>query len=323
MLLPRVWNHHDDPNFGLADLLSQKIDARVARNPTFLSDVRSSRELLLACDFGGEHKGARYRSYSFLVGAISDSAQWAELRQHVRAHMIRDERRMSYKALGDAVRARCLLPFLRAADHLPGVLATFLIDKRITRLVGDHRSPNVFPELVVAEHSWNQNAFHKLCLVASLGSLLIRGLSEPTQDILWVTDQDEIAPNPAKHDHAGHVIHHHIATYAPKNTGTLVFITTEADLNARRLEDVVAIPDLSAGALGEVLSMTKDRIGRGISRIWIPFPGDLPDKGKTIATWFFNPTRRLSKLAIVIEPREDGEITADIVSALRMDGVVV
>jgi hypothetical protein len=313
-----IWNHYDDPNFGLANLLSRKINLRQQLAPSLLADVRSSRELLVACDFGGAHKRSGYQTYSFLVGAISGSGEWDGLRNDIRERLVRDNRRMSYKTLGDAIRARSLLPFLKAADKFPGVLMTFLVDKRINRLVGDHRSPDVFPELVVAERGWNQNAFHKLCLVASLGSLLIRGLSGPTQDILWLTDQDEIAPNPTKHDHAGHVIHHHISTYASQNKGRLVFVTTEADITGRRLEDVVAIPDLAAGALGETFSAIKDKNGQGISRVWVPFPTNLPRKADLIATWFFNPPQRLSKLAIIIEPCRGGGLTAEIVSALTM-----
>jgi hypothetical protein len=320
-LLRPIWNHQDDPNFGLANLLSRKINLRQKLAPSLLTDVRSSRELLIACDFGGAHKRSRYQSYSFLVGAISASGEWDELRKDIRNRLVRDDRRMSYKALGDAIRARTLMPFLNAADYFPGVLATFLVDKRINRIVGDHRSPDVFPELVVAERGWNQNAFHKLCLVASLGSLLIRGLSKSTQDLLWLTDQDEIAPNPTKHDHAGHVIHHHIGTYAPENNGLFVFITTEADISVRRFEDVVAIPDLAAGALSEAFSAIQDHVGQGISRMWIPFPANLPDKADLIAAWFFNRPKRLSKLAIIIEPCRDGGLTAEVVSALTMANV--
>ncbi len=321
MLRDRAWNHDDAPDFGLANVLSREINLREQLNPAFLTNVRRSRELLVACDFGGSHKGCRYRSYSFLVGAISDSGEWDELRRAVRIQLLRDDRRMSFKTLGDRIRAKSLLPFLRAADFFPGVLATFLIDKRLNRIVGEHRSDDSFPELVVAKRGWKRNSFHKLCLVASLGSLLIRGLSDHTQDIIWVTDQDEIAPNPTKHNDAGHVIHHHISTYAPHNNGLFVFVTTEVDIDARRIEDAVSIPDLAAGALGEAFSKIKDNFGQGISRVWTPFPKNLSGKAELITNWFFDSPHRLSKVAIIIEPRREGGLTAEVVSALTGSGV--
>ncbi|MCI0738462.1 MAG: hypothetical protein L0Y72_05415 [Gemmataceae bacterium] len=310
----RIWKHLDRPDFGLAHKLSEKIASRELLTPDFLTDVCSSRELLVACDFGGSNKESRYESYAFLVGAISGSGHWDEQRKAVRATYLRDNRRMSYKRLGDALRARCLVPFLNAANTLPGLLVTFLIDRSIPRLVGDEGLLRFFPEFVVAERGWNHNSFHRLCVVASIGALLVSGLSAETQDILWVSDQDEIAPNPKKHNHAGHVIHHHITRYAPKNHGLFVFVTTEADLNARRIEDVVAIPDLVAGALAEVLSQAQ-LAGRGAGTpLWIPVPDGVPQKARLILKWFGAQSFPLRRLAIVLDADSSGEVNAEVFS---------
>jgi hypothetical protein len=310
----RIWKHLDRTDFGLAHKLSEKIASRELLAPDFLTDVRFSSELLVACDFGGSHKESRYESYAFLVGAISESGQWDRQRQDVRAAYLPDNRRMSYKSLGDALRARCLVPFLNAANAFPGLLVTFLIDRSIPRLIGDHGLPSFFPELVVAERGWNQNAFHRLCVIASIGALLVSGLSAETQDILWVSDQDEIAPNPKKHNHAGHVIHHHISTYAPKNNGLFVFVTTEADLNTRRIEDVVAIPDLVAGALAEVLSQAKLAGRRSGTPLWIRVPEEVPDKARLILGWFGAQSFPLRRLAIVLDADNSGEVNAEVFS---------
>jgi hypothetical protein len=224
---------------------------------------------------------------------------------------------MAYKSLGDKLRAKCLIPFLFAANLLPGVLVTFLVDKSIPRLIGDHALPSFFPELVVAERGWNQGAFHRLCLVASFAALLINGLSAETQDILWVCDQDEIAPNPKKHNHAGHVIHHHIGTYSPRNRGTLVFVTTEADLKYRRIEDVVAIPDLAAGTLAEVMSSVR-RIGKRCGMdLWIQLPADIPDKARLILEWFGTQGYPLRRVAVVLQADNKAGVSAELLSIAR------
>jgi len=210
------------------------------REPDSIADVRDSRELLVACDFGGSHKGAKYEAFAFLVGAITGSAAWMKERQRVRESFLSNGRRMAYKNLNDKRRQQALLPFLDAANIYPGNLFVFLISKQIPELFDNPGDQKLFPELIKAIRTWRPKPFRRLLLTATLGSILVSCLSSPLQDILWLTDQDEIAPNPNQHDHAGHVIHHCISTYAPANSGVLAFLTTEANIHNRMTEDVVA-----------------------------------------------------------------------------------
>jgi hypothetical protein len=300
-----IWKHKENENFGLANKISKQISLWEWANPNLLIDVRQSTELLVACDIGGSHKGSTYESFSFLIGAINFGAEWESLQKNIRKTLLPDGRRMSYKSLGDAIRAKSLVPFLKAANEYRGVLVTFLIDKKISNLIGEPKDKNVFPELIIAKRGWNKKVFHRLCLTATLGSLLVSGLSKNEQDILWLIDQDEIAANEKKHDEAGQVIHHHTEVYAPQNHGLLAFITTEADFDNRKFEDIVAIPDLVCGALAEAVTNIRNLGHKFGSPILIPLSTDFfSKKAKIILDWYSEKKTNLKKLAIVLELKD-------------------
>jgi hypothetical protein len=322
MAAKAVWKRLGQPKFGLADIVSDEIAREEWLHPGLLTDIRRGKELLLACDFGGSHKSSQYDSFAFLAGCIGESGDWDEMRRAVRNKFLSDGRRMSFKRLGDTLRARSLVPFLRAADLYPGVLVTILVDKKIKTLIGDHRNPDFFPELIVAEKGWTKKGFHRLCLIASVGALLVAGLSEPSQDTLWVTDQDDIAANSYKHDHAGWVIWHHIRTYDPKKQGEVVFITTEGDNEERRLEDVVAIADLAAGALAQAMSLAKDKGRIPGSQIAVDLSEEVPEKSAIILAWLGGQGFPLRRVSLVIEPTEDGHVKAKIVRPNLVSGSV-
>lgn len=317
-----VWKRLGQPKFGLADIISEEISKEEWLHPGLLTDIRRSKEFLLACDFGGSHKDSQYESFAFLAGNIGESGEWDEIRSAIRREYLSDGRRMSFKSLGDALRARSLVPFLRAADVYPGVLVTILVDKKIHSVVGEHRNPDFFPELIVAKRGWTRKGFHRLCLIASVGALIVAGLSAPSQDILWVTDQDEIAANSYKHDHAGWVIWHHIRTYDPKKRGKVVFLTTEGDSGDRRLEDVVAIADLAAGALAQAISLARDKGRIPGSKLALYLTEGVPDKSATILAWLGGQGFPLRRVTLVVERTEEGHVKAQIVRPRLVSGSV-
>jgi hypothetical protein len=311
-----VWTRLDRPRFGLANSISEMIAAMEWREPDSIADVRDSRELLIACDFGGSHKGAKYEAFAFLVGAITGSAAWMKERQRVRQSFLSDGRRMAYKNLNDKKRQQALLPFLEAANMYPGNLFVFLISKEIHQLFDNPGDQKLFPELIEAIQTWRPKPFRRLLLTATLGSILVSCLSSPLQDILWLTDQDEIAPNPNQHDHAGHVIHHCISTYAPANSGVLAFLTTEANIDNCMTEDVVAIPDLAAGSLVDALSYNSNLLSTGL---WLPADDDLPPKSKLILWWLADRQQRLRRCVVVADRAPDANVSILAFIPLRGD----
>jgi hypothetical protein len=198
-----AWKRLEDPRFGLANRIIDAMAALEWLEPDSLFDVRQSPEVVLACDFAGAHAEARYEAFAFLLGATHQAGAWMMQREQVRERLLKGRGDMSYKGLNDMRRQRALAPFLMTANLFPGNLVVVMVSKNLKRLFDNPGDQVLFPELIMAVRNWNAKSFHRLLLVASLGALLTSGFAGSAQNLLWVTDQDEIAPNPTKHDHAG------------------------------------------------------------------------------------------------------------------------
>jgi len=318
--LKRIWTRLDSLRFGLANRISDAIATVEWREPGSIANIRQSSEVLVGCDFAGSHKSANFEAFAFLVGAVAGSGKWMQERQRVREELLSDGRRMAYKHLNDRRRQKALSPFLAAANSYPGSLFVFLVSKKISELFDDPGDQVLFPELIVAERTWKSRPFRRLLLIATLGSILVSGLCDPAQDILWITDEDEIAPNPKQHDHAGHVIHHCISTYAPAHSGLLVFLTTEANVNDLMTEDVVAIPDLAAGALVDAFS-SGDR--PPCAPLWMSASNDLTLKSKSILSWLAERQQSLRRLVVVLDRSADSTIEVSAFSPFCDDNGLV
>lgn len=85
-------------------------------------DLCDGSPLVLACDHSGEHAPPEFRVLSFLITTYKVVAAWEPLRSDVRKKHLADGRRMSFKALNDALRINALSSFLSAASQLNGVL---------------------------------------------------------------------------------------------------------------------------------------------------------------------------------------------------------
>lgn len=309
----RTWRRLNRPIFGLANVISDQIAAKEWEVPGLLTNVRYGSEVLMASDYGGSHKASKYETFGFLVGSTSGAADWDRLRYKVRRSFASDNRRLAYKKLRSDRDIEWLIAFLDMANYFPGVIVTFLVDKSIKPMLGDYGSIRWFPEMVVAERGWNQRAFRKLSLVANMGGLLLAGLTDTSQDMLWVTDQDEIAPNPTKHNHAGHVIHHYISTFAPDKNGFITFATTELDIGERRHEDAVAIPDLVAGALADSMSRVRSEGIEAGSLLCVPLPESVPLKTRIVLRWLSAHYFPLRRLVVVLDKDEAGNVLSKVV----------
>lgn len=308
-----VWQRLSDSRFGLANQISDAVAALEWREPNVLVNVRDSRELLVACDFAGSHAEARYEAFGFLVAAISHSGAWMEERLRVRERLLNDRREISYKGLNDRKRQRALAPFLMAANLLPANLIVVMVSKKIGRLFDNPGDRVLFPELIVAVRNWNVKSFQRLLLVATLGAVFTSGFAASTQDLLWVTDQDEIAPNPTKHDHAGHVLHHCLSTYAPTLRGMLTFATTEANISNFLTADAAAIPDLAAGCLVDAFG----ECNTTPNGLWVSPTATLSHKARVILDWFAQGGHALRRVVICLDEARAGTVLASAFRPIR------
>jgi hypothetical protein len=298
------WRPLSRPALGLADAISNSICVSNHVQDECLRALRSAPSLLMFSDYGGAHKQARYEVLSFLVSTVHGLESFDAERRRLRECSLGSERRMSYKALNDRMRMRSLRTYLAAADQLQGLLVSFALDKRaINRLSEDYKSDTAFGRL----GPWAQRPFNKLTRVGHLASILIEGIRRDGQNLVWITDEDEIAPNDLKHSEATKILSHYLNYYCSGPMGHFRFGTTTSDTGDLLIEDLAAVPDLAAGGLGEVLSLLAPHPeSSSVGRLYLPGGGDVPAKVTDIATWLGNPSGNLQKLSLVIDEGEGG-----------------
>jgi hypothetical protein len=275
-----IWRPLQRPAFGMLDSISERIRTEEWRNPDLLTAVNRGHTLLVVSDYGGEHEGSRFQSISFLLADLIYLWHWDDERTHLRRHVLRDGRRLSYHRLeSDQQRANALVPFLRASNSIPGLLITFLIDKRIRSLFERDEASDTLP--VIDKAHWTRRSFERLLRIAHFSALVISGLVGSGQNVLWVSDRDEIVPNDDRHIEACRLFGHVLSHYNTGLMGRLQFATTRSDDGTRRIEDIAALPDFAAGALADVVTSMASTGPLGSQGVLSPMSGTLSRRAMT------------------------------------------
>lgn len=261
-------------------------------------DIRDDSPLILASDYSGEHSLPDFRVLSFLLTSTrSVMTSWKSARLESRRKHMPDGRRMSFKALNDARRMNALSSFLTAASQLSGVLVCVAIDKAYS-LVGKVAHPPL-------QHDWAPSPLKKMLEICVFGGEFVNGLRGNTQDVRWITDDDAIVATDAAV--ADSMMMGGVLRQYPDETPQLAFgIASKFMDDERRAEDLVAIPDLAAGAFSETLTL--------LGRDNIPTAGSGPMnmplfaqvKTSLINVWRHEKSQRLRHLSVVVRPGPNG-----------------
>jgi hypothetical protein len=200
---------------------------------------------------------------------------------------------MSFKDLKDALRINALPEFLEAASLLNGLLVCIAVEKSHSISASEDLIPTL-------RHTWTTDTLQKLLRICVFGGGFVDGLRGRGQRLHWITDDDAIVVNDnAKHDAAaimGGLLHKDVNEYLEVGLG-VASLFKEDDMRA---EDLVAIPDLAAGAFSESLNqLGKTKIpamtvGRAESALY------LQTKSTLITAWRLDNTTPLKHLSVVI-----------------------
>jgi hypothetical protein len=276
----------------LGSVFEGALERKVFRS---LSEPRGG-QLLITCDIGGSQKDQRYETFAFLIHDLDRSQRWLSGQRHLRAAVIRHRRRMAYKAMNDRLRRRALIPFLELAEHLDGALVIFAVDKgaRATMALAD----DVLADLATL---WKPSVIPRLTWIAYLGAFLVSGFAAPGQNVMFVLDEDEAAANVPQLTKLTHSFAQVCADHGGPMLGHLRCGTAKSDDGSLQLEDLVAIPDLAAGASAEFL-WALDRDGAGImSPLLQRLPKSLSWKTRTIMPWLLHEGGSLDRILCIID----------------------
>jgi hypothetical protein len=298
-----VGNWHQIPaDRGALGTLSSVIASTERRNPGCVPDLRTAPTLLLVSDYSGAHSGSKVETYSFLALAMDESfSLWEDARRRWRQRFRLGLRRFEFKSLGDRLRGEALGAFLGATSKLNGLLLTVIVEKSVGSFfhaTGDVRHIPLSPK-----------SLERAGRIVHLGSVLIAGLCAPAQNLVWLTDQDEIAPN----DDGGRTLTTLFAqvasNYLDFDLGHFRCGTTKTDGGDLGIEDLAAIPDLAAGATADLVSAWIDRGWSFNSKVTVPPPHGARGKSRLIQSWLAaSVPGSLGRLSVGVYRGDDGHM---------------
>lgn len=289
------WKPLRKPSLGWLQSISDSILRYELSTPDRMPYLGSEDTFLVASDYAGDHN-TPYRVYAFLATAVEALNPWLDSIDRLRAQLLPQRRRMSFKRLGDQHRAAALVPFLKAADQIPGFLLAVAISKHSGSFLEPARAEGKSDLFTPVQH-WKKNTLEELFRIVSCVSLLVAGLSRPGHDVLWISDEDAILANETRMREVSQLLGGIASNLLEHQMGHLRWTTTRYDSGQMQLEDIVAIPDLVAGALLSLLQHPDALRSETLS---------LDERANPILWWLTNVSPIGSRI-IVLDRDERGE----------------
>lgn len=293
---------------GVMTSFTETMAAKEAVDDNLLPNLRDDPELVLVSDYAGEHKASQFQVLGYLIADRPGILrQWDIERRDIRKNHLRDERRISFKGLGDARKQRALVPFLKSANSINGLLFCVAFDGCADSFASSVNWPKEQQMGEVRRPSWKPQVWDKLICVSLFGSVLVGGLSRPGQNLHWITDEDEIVANEDYQSHACQVLAGMLHHYSAGGLGQFRFGIAGKFNDERRAEDLISIVDLAAGAFAETLtSLSESRIPKS-TNVFIPTPGKTSTKAELILGWLSDSTVPLKKIVCLVRPWTSGQ----------------
>jgi hypothetical protein len=214
-------------------------------------------------------------------------------------------RRIAFRKLTDKRKLASLTEFLNLADSLEGLLATLLVPKDMGSFFEDADSAALTGSSMYP--SFTRASMPRTLQIVSVVSLFASGLSSAGQDLIWITDEDEIAANEDRLTSLTQIFGNAMSHCLPHDLRHLRCGTTKSDDGSLNLEDLAAIPDLAAGAATDVFSSQQARSGRLPTGVTVPLPHGTRWKTRRIWEWMAFRGRPLSRLMLQLEGGGDSE----------------
>lgn len=256
--------------------------------------------IFVGSDYSGSHCGSAYEVYAVLLVDSIGCRQLIEVRRLLRPLL--GSRRMSYKGLNDGQKRRALLPFLSNADEISGVCLAVAVAKSAATLFQWDTAgidPGLLPCL-----EWGRSVSERALRIVHFVSFFLAGVSSPGQDVLWFTDEDEIAANDLRLTFLTKLFANVSSHYLLHDLRHVRCGTTRCDNGSNEIEDLTAIPDLAAGAVSQLLTSAEGRVRTGIIT---SFSLQAKTKDILIGRWLSNQQCNLKKIILRIEPEASSQ----------------
>jgi hypothetical protein len=297
-----MWNRVTGftPAFGVYQALDTQIAELHSRTPDALPHLSSGR-LVAASDYSGAHVGSAHDVLGLLITTETSVQSWNVLRENVRQAYRLPTRRISYTKLNDRQKVAALGPFLHAANSLEGLLCCVAISKQLASIFDAKDTAYARESQLDSWRFWKPTTFERMLRITSLLTLLVCGLIEPGQRLIWITDQDEIAGNIKQQTELTRVVANMLNKRVPGGVSEIECWTTGIGNRKLQFEDLAALPDLAGGALCDLFSSYARRNVHLANDVNLPVPSDLSGKALQVLYWLRERPRPLRRLVFKID----------------------
>jgi hypothetical protein len=209
---------------------------------------------------------------------------------------------MAFKNLNDNQRKKALIPFLETANQLPGLLFSIAIDHSIDTLFDGNAPLDLDNPDFQEFRTWKPKVLEKAFRIVHFAAFLTAGLSSPNQNVLWFSDEDNIAANLTRLTHLTKAFASVLSNYLSHNLAHIRCGTTKNDDGSLLIEDLTSIPDLVAGAISEQLILGQEE-PEFDNIFWVLRPG-YTSKTSTITWWLSDTHHPLKRYFCLIKPQK-------------------
>lgn len=295
--LDEMWRRLNKPELGIMNILSQRLGDMEDRRPGNFPEFDPKAPLLVFSDYAGSHSAAKSETYSFLLVQPDVLPQWEAYRTFIRREYRFTKGRMEYKKLSNTECERACLPWLIAADDLKGLLVTFAVQRSLGSLFDQNKLPALKAERPDLERS-SRKTIERMFRVCHCLALILSGLSSAAQEVIWITDEDDIAANEALQASLAQSMRNVSEKYLGEPLANLHCATTGVDNGSMQIEDLASIPDLMAGAISEVQTQHEKTANLPTGHELVPLPETLPEKTRRILEWSSRPEESLKRITL-------------------------
>ena len=181
-------------------MVVEKLQLLHNRGEVRMPDLRAfgNKTVAVFSDYGGEHKGAGFFTYSFLVTGLDLAFAFRDSMKEIRSRYRLERSEIAFKHFREG-RMRSALPAYleRLNNLLPGLLLTVVVDRQIKSLFGAESREDweiVQQQLEDAELGTRKPKVNEKALrVTHLAGMLCGLLAHDGQKVFWMTDKDPIA----------------------------------------------------------------------------------------------------------------------------------
>jgi hypothetical protein len=288
-----------DENAGFVKDVSDIIAVEALKNPSLIPDLSGDKTLFLFSDYSRVR--GRYKTYSFFVLGRSGADSFNTARKALRRDFGLGHRHISFKGLNDRVKLRALPAFLSLAGASDGLILTFAVSSSIPYMFAE-QFLQACPDLAV----FKKPVLEDMLRIAHFGAQAVLIAFSSKQNIVWFTDEDSIVANEAHQQHFGRLAQAVIRKVLPdEEIGKIAFGLTGVDDGSLEIEDLVSIPDLTAGALCELLDALSEKGQHITPRILLKNPG-VSRKTDLICEWIGKTHCPLKKFGVTFDSTGPG-----------------